>query len=107
MEALALFDVDAQRFDLVLTDLTMPGMTGVALANAVTQLRPGVPVLLCTGFGDDLQEDEIAAAGIHAVLRKPLEPADLRANLDRLIATSLASTSVGSRIGMNSSDPKA
>jgi CheY-like chemotaxis protein len=107
VEALALFDVDAQRFDLVLTDLTMPGMTGVALAHAVTQLRPGVPVLLCTGFGDDLQEDEIAAAGIHAVLRKPLEPADLRANLDRLIATSLASPSVGSRIGMNSSDPTA
>ena len=42
-----------------------------------------------------------------SVLRKPLEPADLHANLDRLIATSFASTSVGSRIGMNSSDPKA
>ena len=107
VEALALFHVDAQRFDLVLTDLTMPGMTGVALAQAVTQLRPGMPVLLCTGFSDDLREEEITAAGIHAVLRKPLEPADLRANLDRLIATSLASPSVGSRIGMDSSDPKA
>ena len=107
VEALALFEGDPQRFDLVLTDLTMPGMTGVAFAQAVTQLRPGVPVLLCTGFSDDLREDEITAAGIHAVLRKPLEPADLRANVDRLIATSLASLSGGSRIGMNASDPKA
>jgi CheY-like chemotaxis protein len=76
----------------------MPGMTGVALAQAVTQLRPGMPVLLCTGFSDDLREDELTAAGIHAVLRKPLEPADLRANLDRLIATSFESPSAGSHI---------
>ena len=95
VEALALFEVDAERFNLVLTDLTMPGMTGVALAQAVTQLRPGFPVLLCTGFSDDLREDEIAAAGIHSVLRKPLDPAELRANLDRLIAASFASPSVG------------
>jgi CheY-like chemotaxis protein len=74
-------------------------MTGVALAQAVTQRRPGVPVLLCTGFSDDLREEEITAAGIHAVLRKPLEPAELRANLDRLIATGLASPSVGSVFG--------
>jgi CheY-like chemotaxis protein len=104
---LALFQADAQRFDVVLTDLTMPGMTGVALAQAVTQLRPGMPVLLCTGFSDDLREEEIKAAGIHAVLRKPLGPADLRANLDRLIATSRAAPSAASGTGRDSSDPNA
>ena len=49
----------------------MPGMTGVALASAVTQLRPGMPVLLCTGFSDDLLDHEIAAAGIRAVVNCP------------------------------------
>ena len=103
VEALALFEVDAQRFDLLLTDLTMPGMTGVAFAQAATRLRPGIPVLLCTGFSDDLRDDEIAAAGIRAVLRKPLEPADLHASLVRLIETSIASSDGGSGIGKDSS----
>ena len=103
VEALALFEVDAQRFDLLLTDLTMPGMTGVAFAQAATRLRPGIPVLLCTGFSDDLRDDEIAAAGIRAVLRKPLEPADLHASLVRLIETSIASSDGGPGIGKDSS----
>jgi PAS domain S-box-containing protein len=85
-EALALFETDAWRFDLMLTDLTMPGMTGVALARAITRMRPGMPVLLCTGYSDDLRDDDITSAGIHAVLRKPFEPADLHASVKRLIA---------------------
>ena len=85
-EALTVFEADPQRFDLVLTDLTMPAMTGVALARAVTRLRPGMPVLLCTAFSDDFRDDEIDDAGVRAVLRKPLDPAELHACLARLLA---------------------
>ena len=93
VEALTVFEADAKGVDLLLTDLTMPGMTGVALARAVTRLRPGMPVLLCTGFSDDLREDEINAAGVHAVLRKPLDPAELHACLARVLSTAAAQLS--------------
>ena len=86
-EALAAFEAGAQRFDLLLTDLTMPAMTGVALARAVTRRRPGMPVLLCTAFSDDFRDDEISAAGVQAVLRKPLDPGQLHACLARLLST--------------------
>ncbi|HEX4883443.1 MAG TPA: PAS domain S-box protein [Casimicrobiaceae bacterium] len=78
-EALAIFVQDPGRFDLVLTDQTMPGMTGVAFAHRVTHVRPGLPVVLCTGFADDIPQDELLAAGIRTVARKPFEPAELHA----------------------------
>jgi CheY-like chemotaxis protein len=84
-EALALFEADPAGFDLLLTDLTMPAMTGVALARAVTRLRPRMPVLLCTGFSDRFKDDEIQEAGVRDVLRKPIDPAELRACLARLL----------------------
>ena len=61
-------------------------MTGLALAREVNRQRPGMPVLLCTGFGDALSDQDIAAAGISAVARKPVEPADLHALLGRLLS---------------------
>jgi PAS domain S-box-containing protein len=87
VEALAAFSADPGGFDLVLTDQTMSGMTGVALAREVTRLRPGLPVLLCTGFGEDLPDEAILAAGIRFVARKPVEPAELRVSLGRLLST--------------------
>jgi two-component system, cell cycle sensor histidine kinase and response regulator CckA len=62
-------------------------MTGVALARAVTRLRPGMPVLLCTAFSDDFRDDEINDAGIQNVLRKPIVPAELHACLARMLST--------------------
>ncbi len=74
----------------MLTDQTMPEMTGLALSREVTRQRPGLPVLLCTGFGDALSDAEIASAGIRAVARKPIEPGDLYVLLGRLLAAAPA-----------------
>jgi len=74
------------RIDLVLTDQTMPGLTGLALAERLQQLRPGLPVLLYTGFGEGLDEAEVGRAGVRAVLRKPVDRSELRSAL----ATALA-----------------
>jgi len=96
-EALTVFEADSRRFDLLLTDLTMPAMTGVALARAVTRLRPGLPVLLCTAFSDDFRDAEINDAGVKDVLRKPIDPFALRACLTRLLANTVVQPGKGSR----------
>ncbi len=70
-EALELFQRAPERFQLVLTDLTMPGMDGLTLAQALIKLRPGLPVILCTGFSEVVAEKSAADCGISAVLTKP------------------------------------
>jgi GAF domain-containing protein len=69
-EALRLFD--AERFDIVVTDLAMPGLSGWQVARACKDRRPEVPVLLITGWGVELNREELAAHGVDAVLSKPL-----------------------------------
>jgi CheY-like chemotaxis protein len=51
-EALATFADRPGRFDLLMTDMTMPGMTGLELAKECLRIRPGLPVILCTGFSE-------------------------------------------------------
>jgi CheY-like chemotaxis protein len=74
------------RIDVVLTDQTMPGMTGLALAARSRELRPDVPVLLYTGFGEGLDEADVARSGVRAVLRKPVDRVVLHAALSRALA---------------------
>ena len=69
--ALALFVRQPNRFDLVITDMTMPGMTGKELANELRRIRPDIPIILCTGFSHHLNEEQTKAIGICALLRKP------------------------------------
>jgi len=71
-DALALVRADPQRFALVLTDQTMPGMSGVFLATQIRQIRPELPVVLLTGYSLALGQDQIDAAGILQVLIKPM-----------------------------------
>jgi GAF domain-containing protein/CheY-like chemotaxis protein len=69
-EALQLFE--AEQFDLVVTDLAMPGLSGWQVAKACQERRPGVPVLLITGWGVELNRQQLDAHGVAAVLSKPL-----------------------------------
>ena len=71
-EALDRFKSDPAAFDLVVTDFTMPGMTGLDFAEALVQIRPDVPVLMVTGFVEEIPESRLRAAGVRGVLRKPL-----------------------------------
>ena len=70
-QALARVRADPQRFALVLTDQTMPGMSGLLLATQLRQLRPGLPILLMTGYSAALTAERLAAAGVHQLLLKP------------------------------------
>ena len=87
-EALSLMRESPGRFDAMLTDQIMPGMTGTELARRVRELRPDLPVLLTTGFGGTNLERLAAEAGVAAVLRKPLRRGDLAAHLARVLAPS-------------------
>jgi CheY-like chemotaxis protein len=70
-DALALFIRQPERFDLVITDMTMPGMTGARLAQELRRIRPELPIILCTGFSRHLNEEEAKTIGIDAFLMKP------------------------------------
>ena len=77
IEALEAFRANPQKFDLVITDMTMPNMTGLTLAKKVNEISPGIPVILCTGFSDQANEQRAQALGIRAFLLKPLLMRDL------------------------------
>ncbi len=72
-EALALFRSDPGRFDLVITDMTMPRMTGATLAREILAIRPDIPVILCTGYNEQISESQAMAMGIAAFAFKPVE----------------------------------
>lgn len=73
IEALELFRNQPDRFDLIITDFTMPNMTGDKLAQEVMRLRPGLPVILCTGFSDRISEMKAKALGIQEFVMKPFD----------------------------------
>ncbi|GIX48914.1 MAG: hypothetical protein KatS3mg131_3125 [Candidatus Tectimicrobiota bacterium] len=72
LEALAAFRAAPDAFDVLLTDQTMPELTGEALIQEVRRLRPELPVILCTGFSHTVDEDKARALGIDAFVLKPL-----------------------------------
>jgi CheY-like chemotaxis protein len=78
VEALEALERGGDDIALVITDHTMPRMTGLQLAAEIGSLRPDLPVVLYTGYAEGLPEGGVAASGVRAVVRKPIEPAELR-----------------------------
>jgi len=72
LEALALFKKNPNRFDLVITDMTMPKMTGDEFAREIKQIRPDIPIILCTGFSSKITPDNVQQFDIDAFLMKPI-----------------------------------
>jgi CheY-like chemotaxis protein len=76
VEALELFRSNPDRFDLVITDMTMPNMTGDKLAMEVMKIRADIPVILCTGYSKKISDDRARQIGIKALVYKPIAKAD-------------------------------
>ena len=72
IEALELFRAQPEQFDLVITDYTMPWMTGVELAKEMMRIRPDIPVVLCTGYNEKISEESARKMGINAFAMKPI-----------------------------------
>jgi len=77
IEALEAFRAQPDKFDLVITDMTMPNMTGDKLAGELINIRPDIPVILCTGFSEKISRERVAAMGIKGFLMKPIVNCDL------------------------------
>ena len=73
--------VASDDFDLVITDQTMPAMTGLEFARAARAIRPELPIVMYTGFADCMRDADIARAGISALVRKPIDASELYAVL--------------------------
>jgi PAS domain S-box-containing protein len=74
--ALEAFRSTPSKFDLVITDMAMPDMPGDKLSGEMIQIRPDIPVLLCTGFSETMSEEKAASLGIKGFLMKPVLMAD-------------------------------
>ena len=71
-EALDVFAQHPDNFDLVITDMTMPHMTGDRLAQKLIDIRPELPVILCTGFNESITEEKALSMGIQKFVMKPV-----------------------------------
>ncbi len=77
IKALEMFQNQPDQFDLILTDQTMPEMTGAELAKIILQIRQDVPIILCTGFSTIITEEKAKAIGIKEFVFKPLVKKDI------------------------------
>ncbi|OPY08175.1 MAG: Blue-light-activated protein [Syntrophus sp. PtaB.Bin001] len=89
LEALERFRNDPQQFDLVITDMTMPQMTGIVLARNLLQIRKDIPIILCTGFSEIITEEDAKKLGIKEFIMKPLFMKDLAAAIRRTLDSSV------------------
>jgi PAS domain S-box-containing protein len=84
-EALDSFDRSVNGFDIVITDQIMPGMAGTELAAELTRRRPGLPIILFTGYSDQMPTTQWREAGILSVLVKPVSVKDLVDEIRRVM----------------------
>jgi DNA-binding NtrC family response regulator len=84
-DALALLRMDPSRFDLVVTDQTMPGLTGIELAKEMLSIRADMPIILCTGFSNVVDADVARQAGIRAFAMKPLTKREIARTIKEVL----------------------
>lgn len=85
-EALEMFRADPWVFDLVITDQTMPRLTGVQLAKELLSIRSDLPIILCTGFSESITQERAREIGISELLMKPLALKDLAESIRRVLS---------------------
>ncbi len=85
VEALEAFRAKPDKFDVVITDMTMPNMTGDKLAAEIMKIRSDIPVILCTGFSEMMSKEKAAALGIKGFLMKPIVMKELSSVIRKVL----------------------
>ena len=104
-EALEMFFEDPSRFDLVITDETMPAITGISLAKKMLETRDDLPVILFTGYSETISPERAKAAGIREFVMKPVTKRELAETIRRVFDASTPSEEVYRRSGRPFDDP--
>lgn len=84
-EAFRLFYADPEYFDLVITDMTMPGLTGVKLVKKMRNIRHDIPVIMCTGYSENINEEKAFHMGLNAFILKPIVTSELAGKVRRVL----------------------
>jgi len=85
LETLEIFRRSPESFDLVITDMTMPSMTGSDLAKELISIRPDIPILIATGFSETVTPEKIASLGIKGYIRKPVSVAEMAKTIRQVL----------------------
>lgn len=85
IEALEVFQAQPNKFDLVITDQTMPNMTGEELSKELMRIRPDIPIILCTGYSELITEDKAKSMGIREFVMKPLVARELAETVRKVL----------------------
>ena len=85
VKAMEIFRLNPAGFDLVVTDQTMPQITGLQLSEGIRKIRQDIPVILCTGFSESITPERIEASGVHEVLFKPFANRELTKLIRRVL----------------------
>ncbi len=85
VEALEAFRMQPEKFDLVITDQTMPNMTGAELAQKLMGIRPDIPIILCTGFSEVIPEEKARAMGFREYVMKPIVKSEMARIIRRVL----------------------
>jgi len=83
--ALEAFKADPDKFDLVITDMSMPKMPGDKLVAELIKIRPDIPILLCTGFSETMTDEKIKSLGLRGILMKPMMMKDLARKIREIL----------------------
>lgn len=84
-EAFDIFRLAPEKFDLVITDYTMPYMTGMELAKEFTKTRPDIPIILCTGYNDTIRLEDVNTMGIKEIIFKPVSVFNLAKTIEKVM----------------------
>jgi len=85
VEALEAFRAQPDNFDLVITDFTMPNMTGIELASKLLEIRPEIPIIICTGFSEVIDKNRAKAAGIREYVMKPIVKEEIARTIRKVL----------------------
>ena len=94
IEALELFKAQHDRFDLVITDMTMPHMTGEDLAQELMRIKSNIPIILCTGFSTKIDDQKARATGIRAFVSKPAFRKEIAETIRKVLDDKLFETTI-------------
>lgn len=84
-ESLVFFEKNADKIDVVITDQTMPHLTGIRLAQKIREIRRDIPIILCTGFANVLSQEDLTSGNISRVMNKPVRLKELTDTLDEVL----------------------